>query len=141
MPLPDDPAAIDALIWIATEDMYWKGGELALTILAEKHAGSPQVAEYASQQSRYGGPFAPYEKLLRAAYGQKQERNVHAAIGLTLARYLKMVKENLDEKAMVASIARQRRNFEKGICREPESRGRKRKPTNLLPKPKSCWKL
>lgn len=111
---PDDPIAIDALIWIASQDMYWEGGELALKTLSEKHAGSLQVAEYASH-IRYGGPFAPYEQLLRAAYQQSHDRSVHAAISLTLAVYLKMLKEDYDESLMLMSCDQRGSIDEKGL--------------------------
>ncbi len=101
---PDDPAAIDALLWIAAEDMFWSDGEKAMKILAEKHADGPQVAEYASQNSRYGGPFAPYEELLRAVDKHEHERDIQAAIRLTLGLYLKMTKETYDRSQVLVSI-------------------------------------
>jgi peroxiredoxin len=103
---PNEPIAIDALIWVASEDMYWAGGELALKTLAEKHAGNPQVAEYASNYCRYGGPFIPYENLLRAAHQHSHKRSDHAAISLTLAVYLKMLKEDYDQSVMFMACDR-----------------------------------
>lgn len=97
---PDDAMGIEALIWVASEDVFWEGGETALKILAEKYAGTPQVAEYASQ-NRCGGPVVPYEQLLRAAYRHTHKREVQAKIGLTLGIYLKMLKENHDQSLML----------------------------------------
>ncbi len=103
---PNDPAAIDALIWIASHDMFGSDGEKALKILTEKHAGSPQVIDYAAKNFRYGGPFPPYEELLRTVFKKEHSRDVRAAIAVTLAIYLKMCKETYDETLLLNSLGK-----------------------------------
>ena len=90
---PDDPAAVDALIWIASHCMFVPEGEKALQILASKYSRSQRIAAYVAQASRYGEPSAPYEELLRTVLQQNPNRQAQAAACISLATYLKMAKE------------------------------------------------
>ena len=101
---PDDPAAIDALIWIATHWMFMPEGEQALKTLASRHNASPQVVRYARLASRYGEAFLAYEELLRAVLKNNSDREVQAAVCVTLARYLKQVTNRAESTLIQMSL-------------------------------------
>ena len=101
---PDDPAAIDALIWIASHCMFIPQGEQALKTLASRHSASQQVAAYAGMASRYGEAFLAYEELLRAVLKSNSDREVQASVCLTLAAYLKWVKNRAESTLIQISL-------------------------------------
>jgi len=101
---PDDPAAIEALIWIASHCMFMPQGEQALKTLASRHSASQQVADYAGTTSRYGEAFLAYEELLRAVLKSNSDREVQASVCLTLAKYLKQVKNRAESTLIQISL-------------------------------------
>jgi peroxiredoxin len=105
---PDDPAAIDALIWIASHCMFIPQGEQALKTLASRHSASQQVADYAGMSSRYGEAFLAYEELLRAVLKDNSDRDVQASVCLTLAAYLKQVKNRAESTLIQISLRGER---------------------------------
>jgi peroxiredoxin len=109
---PDDPAAIDALIWIASHCMFIPQGEQALKTLASRHSASQQVAGYAGKASRYGEAFLAYEELLRAVLKNNSDREVQASVCLTLAAYLKQVKNRAESTLIQISL-----HGERGLAR------------------------
>ena len=104
----NDPAAIDALTWIAGNCMFVPEGEKALQILAGKYSESEQIAAYVGVAFRYGEPFAPYEELLRAVLKNNPHRKVQAAACVTLAAYLKMAKGKSDSNLIRIALLGQR---------------------------------
>lgn len=87
---PDDPGAIDALVWIARHGVFGEQAAKALKILGSKYSRSQQLAAYVATTSLYGEPFEPYEAFLRAVLKDNPDRNVQGAACVTLARYLEM---------------------------------------------------
>ncbi|HEX3448371.1 MAG TPA: hypothetical protein VHS97_08965, partial [Isosphaeraceae bacterium] len=61
---PDDPAAVDALIWIVTFGFHGRHFDRAIDILVERHVGRRKVGESAANLCRSASPSA--EKLLHA---------------------------------------------------------------------------
>jgi hypothetical protein len=61
---PDDPAAVDALIWIVTFGFHGRQFDRAIDILVERHVARRKVGEAAANLSGSASPSA--EKLLRA---------------------------------------------------------------------------
>lgn len=90
---PGDPAAIDALTWVAMRCLYAPPGERALAILARDHSRSDRLKDYCGQDSLYGEPYAPYEGFLRAVLRDNPDREVRGRACLALAGHLKMAKE------------------------------------------------
>ena len=101
---PDDPAAIDALTWIASHCMYVDEGKKSLQILARKYSESEQIAAYVGVARRYGEPFAPFEEFLRAVLKNNPQRKLQAAACLSLATYLKMAKENSERRLILIAL-------------------------------------
>lgn len=101
---PDDPAAVDALTWIASHCMFRSEGENALQTLASKYSRSQHIAAYVGMPSRYGEPFAPYEELLRTVLKNSPHRKVQASACLALAAYLKMAKEKTESRLVRISL-------------------------------------
>lgn len=101
---PDDPAAIDSLTWIASRCLYNVEGEKALTILARDYSRSDGLKDYCEETSRYGEPYWPYEKLLRAVLEDTPHREVRARACLALADHLKMAKESTKSRMTLVAI-------------------------------------
>lgn len=94
---PQDPAAVDALTWIASQCLFGPMSEKALGILARDHSRSERLKNYCGRNSLYGEPFSPYEEMLRAVLNENPHREVRARACLALAAYLKMAKETTDK--------------------------------------------
>ena len=105
---PDDPAAIDSLVWIASRCMFGAEGEQALQILSSKYSTSQQVADYAGTTSRYGEAFLAYEELLRAVLKSNPDRETQASVCLALAAYLKTVKNRAESTLIQISLQGER---------------------------------
>jgi thiol-disulfide isomerase/thioredoxin len=89
----DDPAAVDALVWVASTYIFGPETEKALVTLARDYSRSERLKAYYAQSSRYGEPFWPYEELLRAVLKGNLDREARATAVAALAEYLKMAKE------------------------------------------------
>ena len=94
---PGDPAAIDALTWIASECIFGPLSAKACGILAKDYSRSDRLRDYCEENSRYGEPFWPYEELLRAILKDNPHRDVRARACVALAVYLKMAKETTEK--------------------------------------------
>ena len=105
---PDDPAAVDALTWIASQCMFSPEGEKALQILTSKHSRSHQIAAYVAAANRYGEPFAPYEVFLRVVLKNNPNPKIQASACITLAAYLKTVKERSESNLIRAALLGER---------------------------------
>jgi peroxiredoxin len=101
---PDDPAAIDALTWIASKCLFGPESAKSLDILARDYSQSERLKAYCSEDSRYGEPFWPYEQLLRAILKNNRHREVRARACVALAVYLKMAKEKTESHLLRDSL-------------------------------------
>jgi hypothetical protein len=83
---PDDPAAVDALIWYV---QLGRGGDTskAMTRLAEKHAADPKVARVVSTLAYSNSPSG--EALLRAVIEKNRDRIARGNATMALAKFLK----------------------------------------------------
>jgi peroxiredoxin len=100
---PQDEAAIDSLIWIASRCSLGVLGEEALWILARDHRRSERLKEFCGKNNRYGVPFWPYEQMLRAVLKDTPHRDVRARACLSLAVYLHMAKETTEKQMVIDS--------------------------------------
>lgn len=101
---PDDPAALDALTWVASQCVFGAPAEKALGTIARDHARDGRLKDFCGQCSRYGEPFAPYEAMLRAVMKDSPHRDVKGAACLALADYLKMAKETSESNRIKAAL-------------------------------------
>ncbi len=111
---PEDPAAIDALTWIASKCIFGRMSEKALGILARDYSRSERLETYCGKNSLYGEPFWPYEEMLRAVLKNNPHRGVRARACVALAAYLKMAKEKTESHRI-------RDSLKAGLPRGPES--------------------
>ncbi len=81
---PKDTAAIDALVWTATNAMYGPSGRKALEVLARDHIASPKMAEICARLVYMPGDQAP--KLLRKLIAENQHTEVKAQATMALAQ-------------------------------------------------------
>ncbi len=95
---PDDPAAVEALKWVATQVRTDAKNE-AVDLLLERHADSPALAEVIPMLAADIGPDA--ESRLRTLATTARADNVRAIAAFSLATYLdraaraaQVVKEN-----------------------------------------------
>ncbi len=91
-----DPAAVDALIQVASTCIFGPEAETALVTLARDYSRSDRLKPYYAQSSRYGEPFWPYEELLRVVLRGELDRETRATAVAALAEYLKMAKERTE---------------------------------------------
>ena len=111
---PDDPIAVDALIWVVSRRIFGPESKKALGILARDHSRSGRLKDFCGECHRYGEPFAPYEEMLRAVLKDTPHREVRARACLALAMYLKMAREKTDSHAIRAAL-------KVGMARDPDS--------------------
>jgi hypothetical protein len=83
---PTDPAAVDALVWVARNAGYMPEGLKAIETLANKHADDPKVASLAPSLARSQSPHA--EKILRAGYEKGATNEAKGQACFNLAQYL-----------------------------------------------------
>jgi len=83
---PDDPAAVDALIWYI---QLGSGGDTskAMRRLAEKHAADPRLARVVSTIAYSNSPSG--EALLRAVLEKNRDRTARGNATMALAKFLK----------------------------------------------------
>lgn len=101
---PEDPAALDALTWVASACIFGPEAEKALARIARDHGRSERLKGFCGQCSRYGEPFPAYEAMLRAILKDNPHRDVKGAASLALADYLKMAKETTESRLVKATI-------------------------------------
>jgi hypothetical protein len=83
---PDDPAAVDALVWCVQLGNGGNNGVKAIERLARKHPDSPKLA---SAVPGLAYSYAPAtEKLLRAITEKNSDRTARGTATLALAQYL-----------------------------------------------------
>ena len=85
---PDDPAAVDALIWYI-QIQLGRGDDTskAMKQLAEKHAADPRLARLFSKLAHSNSPSG--EALLRAVIEKNRDRAARGNATMALARFLK----------------------------------------------------
>ncbi|HEV3166368.1 MAG TPA: hypothetical protein VGZ22_20255, partial [Isosphaeraceae bacterium] len=89
---PKDPAALDALLWVALHVPYGPLGDKAMARLAEGHADSPKIATVVQQMASMGVPAA--EPLFRAGLKSNPSDSVKAWSTFGLAMTLKQKNED-----------------------------------------------
>ncbi len=88
---PEDPAAMDCLIWILENHRLGPDLSRAMELLAEKHANRIPVAHAALGLSRSFSPDAG--KLFRAILAKNPRPNIQGQVCLALGRYFKQQAE------------------------------------------------
>ena len=85
---PDDPAAVDALIWYIRIQLGRREDTSKVTRrLAEKHAADPKLAGLISTLARSNSPSS--DELLRVVIEKNRDRTVRGNATMALARFLK----------------------------------------------------
>ena len=84
---PDDPGAVDALVWVVTFGGQTKEADQAIERLARDHAQDIKAGQVIGRLAHYMSPAA--EHLLRAIAKKNPDRAVQGRAFLTLARLLK----------------------------------------------------
>ncbi len=82
----DDPAAVDALVWVATRAGGGPDGTKAMAILAERYIESDKLGPVC-MRLMYGGP-PDSQKLLRTVAEKNPHREVQAMANYALAKSL-----------------------------------------------------
>lgn len=83
---PDDPAAVDALVWTLQLGSQAQSGVKAIERLAARHAADPRVARAVPMLVHAYSPAA--EKLLRAVVEQGKDRQAQGDALLALGQFL-----------------------------------------------------
>ena len=102
---PEDPAALDALCWVASKCIFGPHAEKAMGMIARDHGRSAGLKDFCGECSRYGVPFSPYEEMLRAVLKDSPHRQVKGAACLALADYLKMAKETTESRLVKIALS------------------------------------
>jgi peroxiredoxin len=92
----DDPAALDALIWVESHCALGAEAAKALGLIARDHARSDRLKDFCEQGPRYGEAFPAYEEMLKAVIRDSPHREIKGATCLTLAEYLRMARERTE---------------------------------------------
>jgi peroxiredoxin len=100
-----DPAALDALCWVASKCLFGPHAENALEMIARDYSRSEQLKDFCGECSRYGEPFPAYEAMLRAVLKDNPHRQVKGAACLALADYLKMAKETTESRLVKIALS------------------------------------
>lgn len=95
---PDDPAAIDALVWVVQNGGGSPDSEKAVNRLAEKYAGDKKVGDVAMRLAYSQSPSA--EKLLNAILEKNPDRKAKGQACLAIAQKLKGRSEDKKAEAM-----------------------------------------
>jgi len=83
---PDAPEAVEALGWVASHCVFTAEAGVALNALAATYAKAPNLAPVVARVDlMYGAPFAPAERLFRAALTDSPHRDVRGRATLALA--------------------------------------------------------
>ena len=102
---PDDPAAVDALIWAVQIGELSPKTAAAIERLAKRHAADPKLDRVLTPLSRHAD-WPPTEDLIRAIAGSSKNRNTRGHAWLTLGRFLKRQAEALRTLKMDKERAR-----------------------------------
>jgi hypothetical protein len=84
---PDDPAAVDALVWCVQLGNRGANVQKAMGRLAEKHADNPKIAGAVPGLAFSSAPAA--EELLRAVKDKNSDRTARGQATMALAQFLK----------------------------------------------------
>ncbi len=102
---PEDPAALDALAWVASHSLFDSEAEQAMGLLARDHVKSERLGPILREIDKlYGDPFGPMERLFRAALRDSPHREIRGWACLALARYLVSVKEKSERDLQQHSL-------------------------------------
>jgi peroxiredoxin len=101
---PQDPIALDALTWIASNCIFGSQAEKALAMIARDHSRNERVKNFCGECSRYGEPFPAYENTLRAVLKSTPHRDVKGAATLALADHLKTAKEKTESRQVSIAL-------------------------------------
>jgi thiol-disulfide isomerase/thioredoxin len=98
---PDDPAALDALVWIGSHDPAGPEGHEAMTIIARDHIGSDKLGPVCDAVAYL--PTAEAESFLRAVAEQSPHRDVRGRASFAMALILKRWSDNAADLAHAES--------------------------------------
>lgn len=121
---PEDPVALDALTWIASNCVFGPHAEKAMAMIARDHGRSERLKDFCGRCSRYGEPFPPYEAMLRAILKDSPHRQVKGAACLALADYLKMAKETTEIRLVKIALNGERSLGEAQLANVQRIKGR-----------------
>ena len=103
---PDDPAAVDALVWVVRFGGQTKEADRAIERLARDHAQDPKVTQIGGTPANSMSPAA--ERLLRAIAEKSPDRAVQKRAAFALARLLNneadLVRRVKQNKRFAASV-------------------------------------
>jgi hypothetical protein len=106
---PDDPAAVDALIWVVDFGGQTKEAERAIERLARDHAQDPKVRQISGRLVHRWSPAT--ERLLRAIVEKSPDRAVQGQASFALAQSLKnearlarLVKQDQEVAARITQL-------------------------------------
>ena len=104
---PDDPAAVDALLWVVNHGGQTKEADRAIERLARDHAQDPKIMQIGSTPANSISPAG--ERLLRTIAEKSPDRAVQKRAAFALARllnneadFVRRVKQNND--GLAASV-------------------------------------
>lgn len=83
---PDDPAAVDALLWVVNRGGQTREADRAIELLARDHAQDPKIMRIGSTPANSSSPAG--ERLLRAIAEKSPDRAVQKRAAFALARLL-----------------------------------------------------
>jgi peroxiredoxin len=112
---PDDPAALDALIWVAGNATFEPDGTRAIEGLARDHARSEKLAPVVQRLAQLGAPAA--QPLFRAAADQSDNHEVKAWSLYGLARVLKRGAETGQAADAAKSTAEAEQGFREIVAK------------------------
>jgi hypothetical protein len=103
---PTDPAAVDALVWIATNSPYGDAGTKAIALLAKDHIQNEKMGQVVQRLAYMD--TADAEKLLRSVLEKNPNRAAQAQAAYSLAQYLKNRAEyRLKDKAAIEKTSKE----------------------------------
>ena len=102
---PDDPAAVQALVWVITRAGSTQEGRKALTIFMNRHLNDPKAGEvclslvYSSHESA--------EDLMRAVLKENKDRRAQGLACYALAQYLQRHRKTKEAEELFERVAKE----------------------------------
>jgi hypothetical protein len=93
----EDPAALDALVWVVTNAGYGSAANQAIDLLTQHHIESPKLAQVCQRMMYNGSPGA--QQLLRSALEQSPHKDVQGWACYSLAKAMMRANRGGQEKS------------------------------------------
>ncbi len=97
---PEDPAAVDSLLWVARNRIGGEHEDKAFDTLLDKHIGSEKLKDVCFALM-YGGPSEKSETRLKTLIEKSPHDQVKAMSTFALANYYKNAEEGVDESKVL----------------------------------------